>query len=143
MLGTFDVEPLTKEEISTIVLKSRSGYIKGLGVRPSSSLRTFDSSSLNQSSQQLESQIDELKDVNSRQEQKIDELEDVNFRQGEKIDELMNANIRQEEKINLQNTQIASIIQFLRSKGFNDICGSGGSSPTKQNTPWLEFYFSA
>ena len=68
MLGTFDVEPLTKEEISTIVLKSRSGYTKGLGVRPSSSLRTFDSSSLNQSRQQLESQIDELKDVNSRKE---------------------------------------------------------------------------
>ena len=68
MLGTFDVEPLTKEEISTIVLKSRSGYTKGLSVRPSSSLRTLDSSSLNQSSQQLESQIAELKDVNSRKE---------------------------------------------------------------------------
>ena len=68
MLGTFDVEPLTKEEISMIVLKSRSGYIKGLGVRPSSSVRTSASSSLNQYIQQLESQIDELKDVNSRQE---------------------------------------------------------------------------
>ena len=68
MLGTFDAEPLTKEEISTIVLKSRFGYIKGLGVRPSSSVRTSASSSLNQYIQQLESQIDELKDVNSRQE---------------------------------------------------------------------------
>ena len=35
-----------------------------------------------------------------------------------------------EEKIDLQNTQIVGIIQFLRSKGFNDIYGSGGSSFT-------------
>ena len=46
VLGTLDVEHLTEDEMSMIGLKSRSGYVKGLGIRPSSSLRTSTSSSL-------------------------------------------------------------------------------------------------
>ena len=46
--STLDAQPLTEEEISKIVLKLRSGYVKGLGMRPSSSLRTPASSSSTQ-----------------------------------------------------------------------------------------------
>ncbi|KAL0007689.1 hypothetical protein SO802_009191 [Lithocarpus litseifolius] len=42
--STSDTEPLTEEEISVIVVKPISGYVKGLGMRPSSSLRTSASS---------------------------------------------------------------------------------------------------
>ena len=34
-----DVVPLTHEELSVKVLKPRAGYVKGIGLRPSSSLR--------------------------------------------------------------------------------------------------------
>ena len=57
--STPNAQPLTEEEISKIVLKPRSGYVKGLGMRPSSSLKTPASSSLTQYIQQLEGQIDE------------------------------------------------------------------------------------
>uniref|UniRef100_A0A7N2LQ22 Uncharacterized protein n=1 Tax=Quercus lobata TaxID=97700 RepID=A0A7N2LQ22_QUELO len=38
--STPKAQPLTEEEISMMVLKLRSGYVKGLGMRPSSFLRT-------------------------------------------------------------------------------------------------------
>ncbi|KAL0009836.1 hypothetical protein SO802_004944 [Lithocarpus litseifolius] len=82
-----------------MVLKPKSGYVKELGMSRSSSLRTSTSSSSTQYIQQLESQIDELKDVNSRQEEKIDELQDAKLRQGEKIDELEDVNLRLRVKI--------------------------------------------
>ena len=70
--STPDAQPLTEEEISKMVLKPRSGYIKGLGMRPSSSLRTPASSSSTQYIQQLEGQIDELQDAKIRMEEKMD-----------------------------------------------------------------------
>ena len=39
--STPKAQPLTEEEISMMVLKLRSGYVKGLGMRPSSFLRTI------------------------------------------------------------------------------------------------------
>ena len=93
--STPDAQPLTEEEISKMVLKPRSGYVKGLGMRPSSSFRTPASSSSTQYIQQLEGQIDELQDAKIRMEEKMD-----------------------------------YILQYLRSKGDNDICGNGGSSST-------------
>ena len=93
--NTLDAQPLTEEEISMMVLKPRSGYVKGLGMRPSSSLKTPASSSSTQYTQQLEGRVEELQDANFRLEEKMD-----------------------------------CIIQYLRSKGDSDICGSGGSSST-------------
>ena len=43
--STPEAQPLTEKEISMVVLKPRSGYVKGLGMRPSSSLKTPASSS--------------------------------------------------------------------------------------------------
>ena len=107
--STLEAQPLTEEEISMMVLKSRSGYVKGLRVRPSSSLRTLASFSSTQYTQQLEGRVEELQDANYRLKGQVEELQDANFRLEEKMD---------------------CIIQYLRSKGDNDICGSGGSSST-------------
>ncbi|XP_050285534.1 uncharacterized protein LOC126725075 isoform X2 [Quercus robur] len=107
--STLEAQPLTEEEISMMVLKSRSGYVKGLGMRPSSSLRTLASSSSTPYTQQLEGRVEEFQDANYKLEGRVEELQDANFRPEEKMD---------------------CIIQYLRSKGDNDICGSGGSSST-------------
>ncbi|KAL0016726.1 hypothetical protein SO802_003795 [Lithocarpus litseifolius] len=107
--STPEAQPLTEEEISMMVLKPRSGYVKGLGMRPSSSLRTLASSSSTQYTQQLEGLVEELQDANYRLRGRVEELQDANFRLEEKMD---------------------CIIQYLRSKGDSDICGSGGSLST-------------
>ena len=107
--STPEAQPLTEEEISMMVLKPRSGYVKGLGMRPSSSLRTLASSSSTQYTQQLEGRVEELQDANYKLEDRVEELQDANFRLEEKMD---------------------CIIQYLRSKGDSDICGNGGSSST-------------
>ena len=93
--STPEAQPFTKEEISMIVLKSRSSYVKKLGMRPFLSLKTLASSSSTQYTQQLEGRVEELQDANYMLKEKMD-----------------------------------CIIQYLRSKGDNDICGSGGSSST-------------
>ncbi|XP_050262395.1 uncharacterized protein LOC126706863 isoform X6 [Quercus robur] len=107
--STPEAQPLTEDEISMMVLKPRSGYVKGLGMRPSSSLKTPASSSSTQYTQQLEGRVEELQDANYKLEDRVEELQDANFRLEEKMD---------------------CIIQYLRSKGDSDICGSGGSSST-------------
>ena len=103
--STPETQPLIEEEISMMVLKQRSGYVKGLGMRPSSSLRTPTSSSLTQDTQQLEGRVEQLQDANYKLEGRVEELQDANLRLEEKTD---------------------CIIQYLRSKGDNDICGNGG-----------------
>ena len=70
--STPEAQPLTEEEISMMVLKPRSGYVKGLGMRPSSFLETLASSSLTQYIQQLEGRVEELQDANFRLEEKMD-----------------------------------------------------------------------
>ena len=70
--STPEAQPLTEEEISMMVLKPRSDYVKGLGMRPSSSLKTPASSSSTQYTQQLEGRVEELQDANLRLEEKMD-----------------------------------------------------------------------
>ena len=103
--STLEAQPLTEEEISMMVLKPRSGYVKGLGMRPSSSLRTPTLSSSTRYTQQLEGRVGQLQDANYKFEGRVEELQDANFKMEEKMD---------------------CIIQYLRSKGDSDICGSGG-----------------
>ncbi|KAL0010718.1 hypothetical protein SO802_005826 [Lithocarpus litseifolius] len=69
--STPEAQLLTEEEISMMVLKPRSGYVKGLGMRPSSSLKTSASSSSTQYTQQLEGRVEELQDANFRLEEKM------------------------------------------------------------------------
>ncbi|XP_050248714.1 G-type lectin S-receptor-like serine/threonine-protein kinase At2g19130 [Quercus robur] len=62
--------PLTQEEISNLVFKKKSGIVKGLGMRPSSSLVTTASSSSVEYIHRLESEIIELKEARARDEEK-------------------------------------------------------------------------
>ena len=72
--STLEAQRLTEEEISMMVLKSRSGYTKGLGMKPSSSLKTPASSSSTQYTQQLEGRVKELQDANYKLEGRVEEL---------------------------------------------------------------------
>ena len=59
--------PLTQEEISNLVFKKKSGIVKGLGIRPSSSLVTTASSNSSvEYIQRLENEIIELKEARAR-----------------------------------------------------------------------------
>ena len=69
-----------------MVLKPRSGYVKGLGMTPSSSLKTLASSSSTQYTQQIEGRVEELQDANYKLEGRVEELQDANLRLEEKMD---------------------------------------------------------
>ncbi|XP_075653425.1 uncharacterized protein LOC142623839 [Castanea sativa] len=104
--------PLTQEEISNLVFKKKSGIVKGLGMRPSSSLVTTASSNSSvEYIQRLENEIIELKEARAR-----DQEERVRERAREQ-----EARAKQEEV--QQN-----ILNFLRSKGYDDALTYGGGS---------------
>uniref|UniRef100_A0A2N9EGZ8 Transposase Tnp1/En/Spm-like domain-containing protein n=1 Tax=Fagus sylvatica TaxID=28930 RepID=A0A2N9EGZ8_FAGSY len=91
-----DAIPLTPEEVSVRVLKPRSGYVKGLGIRPSSSLRTIASSGM--SRDDVQRQIAEIKEAANSE-----------------IAELKEANKRHEEANKMHEEMIANILEFLSS----------------------------
>ena len=100
--------PLTQEEISHLVFKKKSGIVKGLGMRPSSSLVTTASSNSSvEYIQRLENEIIELKEARARdQEERAKEPE---------------ARTKQDE---VQK----NVLNFLRSKGYDDALTYGGGS---------------
>ncbi|KAJ8640371.1 hypothetical protein MRB53_017065 [Persea americana] len=71
--------PLTAEELSIKVLKPKSGYVKGLGMRPSSSIRrtTTISAETNDYVKRLEMEIETQREQIQMQNNKIEELEEV------------------------------------------------------------------
>ena len=92
--------PLTQEEISNIVFKKKSSIVKGLGMRPSSSLITIASSSSSvEYIHRLESEIIELKEARVRDQE---------------------AEVKQEE--------VQKNIHNFLSKGYNDTLTYGGNS---------------
>ena len=101
--------PLTQEEISNLVFKKKSGIVKGLGMRPSSSLVTNASStSFVEYIHRLESEIIELKEARARDEEERAKEQEVRAKQDE-----------------VQK----NILNFLRSKGYDDaLTYEGGSS---------------
>ena len=107
--------PLTPEEVFVKVLNLRSGYVKGLGMRPSSSLKTTSSFTSNAYVRQLEECIIELQEANRRH--KKERKKEKEEREKEK-----------EERIKYEKAT-SSIIEFLRG-GFTGAkpFGNGGSS---------------
>ncbi|XP_028121132.1 uncharacterized protein LOC114318438 [Camellia sinensis] len=107
--------PLTAEELSIKVLKPRSGYVKGLGMRPSSSIRraTTIYAETNDYVKRLEMQIETQKEQIQMQNNKIEDLEEGKKKQGEIM---------------------ADVVNFLRTKGFTGHFGSGGDSSTSGHT---------
>ena len=91
--------PLTQEEISNLVFKKKSSFVKGLGMRPSSSLVTTASSSFSvEYIYQLESEIIELKESRARDQE-----------------------ARAKQEVVQKN-----ILKFWRSKGYDDALTYGG-----------------
>ena len=73
-----DVVPLTHEELSVKVLKPRASYVKGIGLRPSSSLRaTTTNTPSTDYVKQLETEIDKQKDQLKEQNNQIAELQEA------------------------------------------------------------------
>ena len=93
--------PFTPEEISNSVFKKKSGIVKGLGMRPSSSLVTTASSNSSvEYMQRLENEIIELKEARARDQE---------------------ARAKQKEVKK-------NILNFLRSKSYDDALRGGSSS---------------
>ncbi|KAL7200019.1 hypothetical protein ACSBR2_022180 [Camellia fascicularis] len=65
------IVPITPEELSVKVLKRRSGYVKGLGLRPSFSVRTTSGSTDSDYVRCLEMEIQEQKEEIKSQKEEI------------------------------------------------------------------------
>ena len=102
--------PLTQQEISNLVFKKKSGIVKGLGMRPSSSLVTTTSSNSSvEYIQRLENEI-------------IDQLKEARARDKEERAKDQEARTKQDE---IQK----NILNFLRRKGYDDaLTYEGGST---------------
>ena len=100
--------PLTQEEISNLVFKKKSSIVKGVGMIPSSSLVTAASSSSSvEYIHWLENEIIELKVARVRDEEEWAKEQE--------------ARAKQEE---VQK----NILNFLRSKSYDDTLTYGGGS---------------
>ena len=103
-----DAIPLTQEEISNLVFKKKSGIVKGLGMRPSSSLVTTASSNSSvEYIQRLENKIIELKEARTRDQEERAKGQEARTKQDE-----------------VQK----NILNFFRSKGYGDTLTYGGGS---------------
>ena len=106
--------PLTQEEISNLVFKKKSGIVKGLGMRSSSLVTTASTNSSVEYIQRLENEIIELKEARARNQEKRAKDQKERARDQE-------ARAKQEE---VQKY----ILNFLRSKGYDDTFTYGGGS---------------
>ena len=100
--------PLIQEEISYLVFKKKSGIVKGLGMRPSFSLVTTASSTSSvEYIHRLESEIIELKEARARDEEEW---------------------AKEQEALDKQDEVQKNILNFLRSKGYDDAFTYGGGT---------------
>ena len=100
--------PLTQEKISNLVFKKKSGIVKGLGRRPSSSLVTTTSSNSSvEYIQRLENEITELKEIGARDQEE---------------------QAKDQEARTKQDEVQKNILNLLRSKGYDDALTYGGGS---------------
>ncbi|XP_065622471.1 uncharacterized protein LOC136064532 isoform X2 [Quercus suber] len=107
--------PLHKRKSQTWFLRKKSGIVKGLGMRPSSSLvTTASSSSSAEYIHQLENEIIELKEARVRDEEERAKEQEARAKEQE-------ARVKQDE---IQK----NILNFLRSKGYDEGFNYGGGS---------------
>ncbi|KAI8572438.1 hypothetical protein RHMOL_Rhmol01G0198500 [Rhododendron molle] len=90
--------PITQEELSVKGLKARSGYVKGLGIRPSSSIRTRNGEYVTHFEGKVQEQAEKIQE-------QAEGIEAAN----NKIDELALAKEEQEKTL-------ASVWHFLNNK---------------------------
>lgn len=113
--------PMTEEELSVKVLKARSGYVKGLGLRPSSSLRTsIASKTSSEYVTRLEIQLQEQEEKLQVQNNIIAELQEANKRHEEANKRQEEANRLQAEANRRQEEMNAQIMAMLRNQGMDE-----------------------
>ncbi|KAL7174441.1 hypothetical protein ACSBR2_033655 [Camellia fascicularis] len=119
------VVPITLEELSAKVLKPGSGYVKGLGLRRSFSVRTTSASTNSDYVRRLEMEIQEQKEEIQSQKEEIQSHKEEITAQKHEIQV-------QKEEIEAQNKEIgkmngsidehfeitSSIMEFLKKQGF-------------------------
>ncbi|KAG5523800.1 hypothetical protein RHGRI_030705 [Rhododendron griersonianum] len=105
--------PITQEELSVKVFKAKSGYLKGLGMRPSSTVRSTIVGSVNNN------------EYVTHLEKKVDEQDELIQEQGEKIQaqaegiEAANATIAElVEAKEQQGRALASVLEYLKNQGY-------------------------
>ncbi|XP_028087192.1 uncharacterized protein LOC114287937 [Camellia sinensis] len=113
------VVPITPEELSVKVLKPRSGYVKGLGLRHSFSVRTTSASTDSDYVRHLEMEIQEQKEEIQSQKKKIQAQKEEIQAQNKEIGK-MNGSIDE----NFEMT--SSIMEFLKKQGFKGQFRGGG-----------------
>ncbi|KAI8526180.1 hypothetical protein RHMOL_Rhmol13G0288900 [Rhododendron molle] len=99
--------PITQEELSVKGLKARSGYVKGLGIRPSSSIRTVKGEYVTHLEGKVQDQAKKIQDQAEKIQEQAEGIEAAN----NKIEELALA--KQE-----QGKTLASVMAFLKQQGF-------------------------
>ncbi|KAG5557239.1 hypothetical protein RHGRI_007489 [Rhododendron griersonianum] len=105
--------PITQEKLSVKVFKAKSGYLKGLGMRPSSTVRSTIVGSVNNN------------EYVTHLEKKVDEQDELIQEQGEKIQaqaegiEAANATIAElVEAKEQQGRALASVLEYLKNQGY-------------------------
>ncbi|KAF5932771.1 hypothetical protein HYC85_028942, partial [Camellia sinensis] len=119
------VVPITPEELSVKVLKPRSGYVKGLGLRRSFSVRTTSASTDSDYVRRLEMEIQEQKEEIQSQKEEIQSHKEEITAQKHEIQVQKKEIQAQNKEIGKMNGSIdehfeitSSIMEFLKKQGF-------------------------
>ncbi|KAG5536866.1 hypothetical protein RHGRI_024338 [Rhododendron griersonianum] len=104
---------ITQEELSVKVFKAKSGYLKGLGMRPSSTVRSTIVGSVNNN------------EYVTHLEKKVDEQDELIQEQGERIqaqaEGIEAANATTAELVEAKEQQgkaLASVLEYLKNQGY-------------------------
>lgn len=107
--------PMTQEDLSIKVFKKRSGYIKGLGMRPSSSVRTYVNSYKYVTN--LEKKVQERDEIIQEH---VEKIEAANATIVELVEAKEQANATIADLVEAKEQQgrtLASVLEFLKNKG--------------------------
>ncbi|KAF5934176.1 hypothetical protein HYC85_030347 [Camellia sinensis] len=111
------VVPTTPEELSVKLLKPRSGYVKGLGLRPSFSVRTTSASTYIDYVRHLQMEIQEQNEEIQSQKEEITTQKHEIQAQKEEIQAQNNVIGKMNESIVEHLDMTSSIMEFLKKQG--------------------------
>ncbi|KAL7171353.1 hypothetical protein ACSBR2_036079 [Camellia fascicularis] len=120
------VVPITPEDLSVKVLKRRSGYVKGLGLRPSFSVRTTSASTDGDNVRRLEMETQEQNEEIQSQKEEITAQKHEIQAQKEEIQTQNNVIGKMNESIKEHLEMTSSIMEFLKKQGFKGQFRGGG-----------------
>ncbi|KAG5524238.1 hypothetical protein RHGRI_031044 [Rhododendron griersonianum] len=99
--------PIMQEALSVKGFKARSGYVKGLGIKPSSSIRIVNGEYVTHLEGKVQEQAEKIQEQAEKIQEQVEGIEAANI----KIDELRQA---KEE----QGKTLASVMAFIKQQGF-------------------------